>query len=97
MLRVTAGSVSSKTRARASESRSTPRVVDPDEYTVFKPSLEDPELDPLVDVRVGAKRRKAVYAEHGLTRTVDTTPEERSQRVLTDTEVRLLADWALTV
>ncbi|WP_079403935.1 phosphoenolpyruvate synthase [Streptomyces sp. 3211] len=71
--------------------------VDPDEYTVFKPGLEDPELDPLIDVRVGAKRRKAVYAEHGLTRTVDTTPEERSQRVLTDTEVRLLADWALTV
>ncbi len=71
--------------------------VDPDEYTVFKPSLKDPELDPLIDVRVGAKRRKAVYAEHALTRTVDTTPEERSQRVLTDTEVRLLADWALTV
>lgn len=71
--------------------------VDPDEYTVFKPGLKDPELDPLIDVRVGAKRRKAVYAEHGLTRTVDTSPEERSQRVLTDTELRLLADWALTV
>ncbi|MGW7137751.1 phosphoenolpyruvate synthase [Streptomyces xanthophaeus] len=71
--------------------------VDPDEYTVFKPGLKDPELDPLIDVRVGAKRRKAVYAEHGLTRTVDTSPEERSQRVLTDTEVRLLAYWALTV
>ncbi|MGW7029920.1 phosphoenolpyruvate synthase [Streptomyces xanthophaeus] len=71
--------------------------VDPDEYTVFKPGLKDPELDPLIDVRVGAKRRKAVYAEHGLTRTVDTSPEERSQRVLTDAEVRLLADWALTV
>ncbi|GAA3065727.1 hypothetical protein GCM10020254_06390 [Streptomyces goshikiensis] len=71
--------------------------VDPDEYTVFKPSLKDPGLNPLIDVRVGAKRRKAVYAEHGLTRTVDTTAEERSQRVLTDAEVRLLADWALTV
>ncbi|MFE0579652.1 phosphoenolpyruvate synthase [Streptomyces sp. NPDC058874] len=71
--------------------------VDPDEYTVFKPSLKAPRLDPLIDVRVGAKRRKAVYAEHGLTRTVDTTAEERSQRVLTDAEVRLLAEWALAV
>ncbi|WP_405682267.1 phosphoenolpyruvate synthase [Streptomyces sp. NBC_00057] len=71
--------------------------VDPDEHTVFKPSLKDPALDPVIDVRIGAKRKKAVYAEHGLTRTVDTTGEERSQRVLTDTEVRLLAEWAMTV
>ncbi|MFI8438260.1 phosphoenolpyruvate synthase [Streptomyces sp. NPDC079020] len=71
--------------------------VDPDEYTIFKPSLKDPALTPVIDVRIGAKRQKAVYAEHGLTQTVDTTGEERSRRVLTDAEVRLLADWALTV
>ncbi|MET9886153.1 phosphoenolpyruvate synthase [Streptomyces sp. NPDC006430] len=71
--------------------------VDPDEYTVFKPSMKDPALDPIIDVRTGAKQRKAVYAEHGLTRTVDTAREERSQRVLTDAEVRALAAWALKV
>ncbi|MCX5613235.1 phosphoenolpyruvate synthase [Streptomyces sp. NBC_00047] len=71
--------------------------VDPDEYTVFKPSMKDPSLDPVIGVRIGAKRQKAVYAERGLTRTVDTSGEERSRRVLTDAEVRLLADWAQTV
>lgn len=58
--------------------------VDPDEYTVFKPSLKDPALDPVIDVRIGAKRKKAVYGQHGLTRTADTTCEERSRRVLAD-------------
>ncbi|MEU5152503.1 phosphoenolpyruvate synthase [Streptomyces yangpuensis] len=70
---------------------------DPDEYTVFKPSLKDAALDPVIDVRLGAKRRKAVYAQGGLTETVDTTPEERAGRVLTDAEVRRLAEWAVAV
>ncbi|QES47064.1 phosphoenolpyruvate synthase [Streptomyces venezuelae] len=70
---------------------------DPDEYTVFKPSLKDPVLNPVIDVRVGAKRRKAVYAVHGLTDTVDTTAEEQARRVLTDAEVRQLAEWAVAV
>ncbi|MFD6230331.1 phosphoenolpyruvate synthase [Streptomyces sp. NPDC060232] len=70
---------------------------DPDEYTVFKPSLKDPALSPVIDVRLGAKRRKAVYAQGGLTDTVDTSPEERAGRVLTDAEVRRLAEWAVAV
>ncbi|MER6610407.1 phosphoenolpyruvate synthase [Streptomyces sp. NPDC000927] len=70
---------------------------DPDEYTVFKPSLKDPALDPVIDIRIGAKRRKAVYGEHELTRTVDTTTAERARRVLSDAEVRLLAAWAAAV
>ncbi|MFF4104606.1 phosphoenolpyruvate synthase [Streptomyces sp. NPDC001903] len=70
---------------------------DPDEYTVFKPGLKDPALNPVIDVRIGAKRRKAVYAERGLTDTVDTTPEEQARRVLTDAEVRQLAVWAVAV
>ncbi|WP_371675434.1 hypothetical protein [Streptomyces sp. NBC_01276] len=36
---------------------------DPDEYTVFKPGLKDPGLNPVIDVRIGAKRRKAVCGE----------------------------------
>ncbi|RPK80130.1 phosphoenolpyruvate synthase [Streptomyces sp. ADI98-10] len=71
--------------------------VDPDEYTVFKPSLDDCSLNPLIDVRVGAKRRKTVYAETGLTRTVDTTAAERIRRVLGDDDVRTLAGWAAAV
>ncbi|GAA1261890.1 phosphoenolpyruvate synthase [Streptomyces aureus] len=71
--------------------------VDPDEYTVFKPSLKDTGLDPVIDVRIGAKQIKAVYADRGLTRTVDTADEECTQRVLVDAEVRVLANWALAV
>ncbi|MFF3625012.1 PEP/pyruvate-binding domain-containing protein [Streptomyces sp. NPDC002467] len=54
-------------------------------------------LNPVIDVRIGAKRRKAVYAEHGLTDTVDATRDERDRRVLTDAEVRRLAEWAVAV
>ncbi|GAA2244175.1 phosphoenolpyruvate synthase [Kitasatospora cystarginea] len=71
--------------------------VDPDEYVVFKPLLKDPALNPVLQASVGPKRRKAVYAEQGLTRTVDTTPEERSRLVLNGTEVRTLAQWAVAV
>ncbi|WP_415947178.1 phosphoenolpyruvate synthase [Streptomyces sp. KLOTTS4A1] len=71
--------------------------VDPDEYTVFKPSLRDPSLDPLIHLGIGAKRVKAVYAEDGLTRTVDTPDAERRTRVLDDAEVRVLAEWAVAV
>ncbi|MFE7339574.1 putative PEP-binding protein [Streptomyces griseus] len=46
--------------------------MDPDEYTVFEPSMKDPALGPVIDVRTGTKRVKTVYAEAGLTRTVDT-------------------------
>lgn len=46
--------------------------VDPDECTVFEPSMKDPALGPVIDVRTGSKRVKTVYAEAGLTRTVDT-------------------------
>ncbi|MFF5338471.1 phosphoenolpyruvate synthase [Streptomyces sp. NPDC013181] len=71
--------------------------VDPDEYTVFKPSMKDPALDPVIDVRTGTKRVKTVYAEAGLTRTVDTPDHDRARRVLDDTEVRVLAHWAAAV
>lgn len=59
--------------------------------------MKDPELDPVIDVRIGAKRLKAVYADTGLTRTVDTPDGERNQRVLDDAEIRTLAGWAAAV
>ncbi|MFE0700635.1 phosphoenolpyruvate synthase [Streptomyces sp. NPDC058872] len=71
--------------------------VDPDEYTVFKPSAKDPRLDPVIDVRIGSKRLKTVYADTGSTRTVDTPAEERNQRVLDGAEIRALAGWAVAL
>ncbi|MGK4585323.1 phosphoenolpyruvate synthase [Kitasatospora sp. HPMI-4] len=71
--------------------------VDPDEYVVFKPLLKDPALNPVIHAEIGPKRRKAVYAEDGLTRTVDTTAAEQGRRVLDDAEVRTLARWGVAV
>ncbi|WP_370415918.1 phosphoenolpyruvate synthase [Streptomyces fradiae] len=71
--------------------------VDPDEYTVFKPSMKDTALNPVIDVRIGSKRLKTVYADTGLTRTLDTPDTERNQRVLADAEIRELATWAAAV
>ncbi|MFC8277976.1 phosphoenolpyruvate synthase [Streptomyces sp. NPDC057271] len=71
--------------------------VDPDEYTVFKPGMKDPALDPLIDVRIGTKRLKTVYADTGLTHTVDTPDAERNRRVLADAEIREVAGWAAAV
>ncbi|WP_329560491.1 phosphoenolpyruvate synthase [Kitasatospora sp. NBC_01266] len=71
--------------------------VDPDESIVFKPLLKDPAVNPVLSATIGAKRRKTVYAEAGLTRTVDTTPAEQAARVLNDAEVRRLATWAVAV
>ncbi|MFJ8441271.1 phosphoenolpyruvate synthase [Kitasatospora griseola] len=72
--------------------------VDPDEYLLFKPLLDDgAERTPLLRATVGAKRRKAVYAEHGATRIVDTTAEERAARVLDDSDLATLGRWAVAV
>jgi len=73
--------------------------VNPDQYTLFKPFLDDPELEPILDKTLGAKEKKLVYArawEHaarGTTKTVDTPPEERRSFVLSDDEILTLARW----
>lgn len=71
--------------------------VDPDEYTVFKPGMRNRALDPVIDVRTGSKRLKTVYADTGLTRTVETSETERNRQVLDDAEIRMLAGWACSV
>ncbi|ARZ66721.1 phosphoenolpyruvate synthase [Streptomyces abikoensis] len=71
--------------------------VDPDEYVVFKPLLKNPVLNPVIRAATGSKLIKVVYAEGGLTRTVDTGRAERGARVLDDGEARSLAEWAVAV
>ncbi|MFW6175813.1 MAG: phosphoenolpyruvate synthase, partial [Acidobacteriota bacterium] len=38
-------------------------IVDPDQYTVFKPFLDDPSLVPVLDKDLGTKEQKLVYTE----------------------------------
>lgn len=73
-------------------------AVDPDEYQVFKPLLEDPTLMPITSKRCGGKTIKMIYgtAEQP-TRNVPTSKAERSAFVLSDEEILTLARWATTI
>jgi len=72
-------------------------MVDPDEFQVFKPLLEDRSLTPLVEKSLGAKSRKMVYGAEGSTHLTETSDAERSSFVLTDDEVLKLARWAAII
>lgn len=79
--------------------------VDPDEHLVYKPTLHDEDLDPVLSSRIGAKRTKIVYASAdgdapasaATTRTIDTSAAERDSSVLDHDEVVQLARWASVI
>ncbi len=70
--------------------------VDPDEYMVFKPLLNDPALVPILEKKRGAKKVKMVYKAKG-TRLMRTSPKEQKSYVLSDAEILQLAKWAVLV
>ncbi|MDP8968187.1 MAG: phosphoenolpyruvate synthase, partial [Actinomycetota bacterium] len=73
--------------------------VDPDEYLVFKPLLDEPALTPIIDRTVGRKEHKMVYGSgpEEPTRVEATSDEERRAYVLSDAEVLQLARWAVAL
>jgi len=73
-------------------------VVDPDEYVVYKPLLDNPALSPIIEKRLGAKSVKMIY-DIGETPThnVPTSKAERAAYVLSDKEILTLARWAVTI
>ncbi|MCW8193497.1 phosphoenolpyruvate synthase [Proteobacteria bacterium 005FR1] len=73
--------------------------VSPDEYRVFKPRLDEPDLMPIIAKSVGGKEKKMIYASGGkhTTRTVDTPAAERRKYVLSDPEIITLARWAKSI
>lgn len=73
-------------------------TVDPDEYQVFKPLLDNPALVPVVQRTLGAKAKKMIYATGDEpTRNVPTSKAERAAYVLDDAEIVELARWAVTI
>ena len=77
--------------------------VTPDEYLVFKPTLEKSPR-PIIGKNLGSKEEKMVYAKRtntlaGInpTKTIATTFEERSSFVLTDADILTLAKWAVII
>lgn len=73
--------------------------VDPDEYIIFKPFLNDTRLSPICGKRTGSKTIKTIYAIDGgqSTRTVPTAEAERDSCVLSDGEILQLARWACVI
>jgi pyruvate,water dikinase len=74
-------------------------VVDPDEYQVFKPLLDDSARVPIIEKKIGDKAHKLIYGTDGdsPTREVPTSKAERATSVLTDSEVLQLARWACAI
>ncbi len=72
-------------------------MVDPDEFQVFKPLLDEPSLTPIIQKSLGAKRRKMIYGGEGETVLIDASDEERARFVLGDDEILTLARWAALI
>ena len=74
-------------------------TVDPDEYQVFKPLLDDTALAPIIEKKLGGKALKMLYATGAerATRNVPTSTAERASFVLDDQEILQLARWACTI
>jgi len=69
--------------------------VDPDEYLVFKPLLDEPDLVPIIGRKRGEKAKMIVYGSGGeTTREKETPLAQRLRFVLTDEEILQLARWA---
>jgi pyruvate,water dikinase len=75
-------------------------TVDPDEFHVFKPLLEEASLKPIIEKKIGSKRHKMVFAEKGAkgsTTVVDTSEKDRRRFILEDDEILSLARWAVII
>lgn len=73
-------------------------AVDPDEYQVFKPLLDDPTLSPIISKKCGSKTIKMIYGSaEQPTRNVPTSKAERAAFVLADAEILTLSRWATTI
>ncbi len=70
--------------------------VNPDEYLVFKPLLDEEGATPILRRKRGDKERKAIFADEGdeATDVVETSEDERRSLTLSDEEVLQLARWA---
>ena len=73
-------------------------TVNPDEYTVFKPTLTQ-GFRPILQKRLGTKECKLIYDIGGgkMTRNVPVPPAERTRYVLTDDDILTLAHWACLI
>jgi len=74
-------------------------AVNPDGYMVYKPLLAEKDCKPILQKRLGSKKKKMVYAEKGrkTTRNIKTSSDERRSFVLSDAEILKLARWGAAI
>ncbi|NKB28190.1 MAG: phosphoenolpyruvate synthase [Rhodobacteraceae bacterium] len=73
-------------------------AVSPDEYMVYKPFLDDPNLVPIIERSMGAKKIKMIYGRGTQqTKNVPTSKSERAAFVLSEDEILALARQAKTI
>ncbi|MFN4174901.1 MAG: phosphoenolpyruvate synthase, partial [Parachlamydiaceae bacterium] len=73
-------------------------AVNPDEFYVFKPTLEK-GFKPIIDKRLGEKASKIIYSKSALspTKRIDTPLKERNRFCLSDKEILQLSKWSLAI
>ena len=71
-------------------------AVNPDEYLIFKPTLEQ-GFSPILSQRLGSKAIRMIYGDHGSTRNVDVPAEDRARYALSQDEALQLARWACRI
>jgi len=74
-------------------------IVEPDEYVLFKPLLDDDRYAPIIGRSIGRKEMKLVYGEDAgePTRLVETGDAERRAPVLDDDAILVLGRWAVAI
>lgn len=72
-------------------------TVNPDEWRVFKPLLDDESLTPILDRTIGLKQLRMVFAPAGGTVNVEPLAEERARPCLSDADVLQLARWCVRI
>ncbi|MFA6256784.1 MAG: phosphoenolpyruvate synthase [Candidatus Paceibacterota bacterium] len=71
-------------------------MVIPDEFIVYKPTLEGGVKNPIIGKHLGKKSIKLVYAKDG-TKKENVKEKDQIQYSLTDDEVKKLAGWCLQI
>ncbi|MBD3345159.1 MAG: phosphoenolpyruvate synthase [Chitinivibrionales bacterium] len=74
-------------------------TINPDEYVVFKPLLDNNDFKPIVSMSLGNKAKKMIYSKGGskATKNVETSEQERQAFVLNEDEIVQLAKWAAAI
>jgi len=72
-------------------------LVNPDEYTVYTPFVNDETLTPILRKTKGDQEQKIVSTGEGGTTTLPTTDAEQSGFVLSDDEILALTRWGRTI